>query len=65
MHCTHRAWLGAFAIVTVMTLTATAQGLTGALVGTVQDEHGGMLPGAVVRVTSPAVIGGQVADSDG
>jgi hypothetical protein len=35
-----------------------AQGLTGALVGTVQDEQGGALPNALVQVTSPALIGG-------
>ena len=34
--------------------TAGAQGLTGALVGTVKDEQGAVLPGALVRVTSPA-----------
>src|SRR5437016_27406 len=38
--------------------TAGAQGLTGALVGTVKDEQGAVLPGALVRVTSPALIGG-------
>ena len=37
---------------------AWAQGLSGALVGTVKDEQGGVLPGALVRVTSPALIGG-------
>ena len=37
---------------------AVAQGLTGALVGTVKDAEGGVLPGAVVRVSSPALIGG-------
>src|SRR5436305_83935 len=37
---------------------ALAQGLTGALIGTVKDDQGGVLPGAVVRVTSPALIGG-------
>jgi len=36
---------------------AAAQGLTGALIGTVIDAQGGVLPGAVVRVTSPALIG--------
>ena len=35
---------------------AFAQGLTGALVGTVEDAQGGVLPGALVRVTSPALI---------
>src|SRR5512138_775286 len=37
---------------------ASAQGLSGALVGTVKDEQGGVLPGAVVHVSSPALIGG-------
>src|SRR5258708_39717158 len=35
-----------------------AQGLTGSLIGTVKDAQGGVLPGAVVRITSPALIGG-------
>ena len=39
-------------------LQTDAQVLTGALVGTVKDEHGAVLPGAVVRVTSPALISG-------
>ena len=37
---------------------ATAQGLTGALFGTVKDAQGGVLPGAVARVSSQALIGG-------
>jgi hypothetical protein len=37
---------------------AVAQGLTGALIGTVKDDQGGVLPGADVRVSSPALIGG-------
>jgi hypothetical protein len=41
--------------------TAAAQGLTGALIGTVRDAQGGTLPGAVVRVNSPALIGGSVS----
>ena len=35
-----------------------AQGLTGALIGTVRDEQGGVLVGARVKVSSPALIGG-------
>jgi hypothetical protein len=35
-----------------------AQVLTGALVGTVKDEQGAALPGASVRVSSAALIGG-------
>jgi len=37
---------------------APAQGLTGALIGTVKDAQGLVLPGAVVHVSSPALIGG-------
>ncbi len=39
---------------------AAAQGLTGALIGTVRDEAGGVISGAVVRVSSPALIGGEL-----
>ena len=35
-----------------------AQALTGALIGTVRDEQGGVLAGAWVTVSSPALIGG-------
>jgi hypothetical protein len=38
--------------------TAAAQALTGSLIGTVKDEQGAVLPGALVRLTSPALIGG-------
>jgi hypothetical protein len=37
-----------------------AQGLTGALIGTVTDASGLVLPSATVRVTSPALLGGPV-----
>jgi hypothetical protein len=37
---------------------AAAQALTGALIGTVKDAQGGILPGAVVRVSSAALMGG-------
>ena len=39
---------------------AFAQGLSGALIGTVKDEQGGVLQGALVHVTSPALIGGEL-----
>ena len=41
-----------------LSASALAQGLTGSLIGTVKDDQGGILPGAVVRVTSAALIGG-------
>ena len=37
---------------------AAAQALTGTLIGTVRDAQGQVVPGAHVRVTSPALIGG-------
>ena len=37
-----------------------AQGLTGALIGTVTDTAGGVISGAVVRISSPALIGGEL-----
>jgi hypothetical protein len=53
-------WLSAWLAVGAMLLphTADAQGLTGALVGTVKDEQGAVLPGARVRVASSSLIGG-------
>src|SRR5687767_2306688 len=36
---------------------STAQGLTGALIGSVHDDQGAILPGAIVRVKSSALIG--------
>lgn len=39
--------------------TLTAQGLTGALIGTVKDAQGGVLSGAVVRLSSRSLIGGE------
>ena len=53
-----RLWLGCLAAVLLAPPMATAQTLTGTLSGTVRDEQGGVLPGAVVRITSPALIGG-------
>ena len=37
-----------------------AQGLTGTLIGTVTDAQGGVLSDAVVRISSPALIGGEL-----
>src|SRR5204863_9194365 len=52
----------------LMSSTAWTQGLTGALIGTVKDGSGGVLQGAVVRLSSPVLIGGpqsQPADDKG
>lgn len=42
---------------------APAQGLTGTLLGTVKDDQGGVLQGAVVRITSPALMTGEQTTS--
>ena len=42
-----------------------AQGLTGAIVGTVKDAQGGALAGAIVRVASPALMGGAQQTTSG
>jgi hypothetical protein len=48
-------WVAATGV--LLSATAVAQGLTGALIGTVTDEQHAVLSGAIVRVTSPALIG--------
>src|SRR4029434_3257759 len=45
-------------IVLLPPTTASAQGLNGALIGTVRGEQGGALCGARVQGSSPALIGG-------
>src|SRR5262245_41427651 len=44
---------------------AGAQGLTGSLAGTVKDPQGAVVPGAAVRVTSDALIGGELQTTTG
>ena len=51
------------AVCSIMPRTAAGQGLTGALIGTVKDAQGGVLPGASVRVSSPVLIGGPIAST--
>jgi hypothetical protein len=64
--CTRRNTPGLFvalavlAAYTLLPCVAAAQGLTGALIGNVKDQQGGALLGAVVRITSPALIGSQL-----
>ena len=41
----------------LLTGIAAAQGLTGTVIGTVKDDQGGVLAGAIVRLASPALIG--------
>ena len=52
-----------FLLVVACTLApgpTAAQGTTGALTGTVTDGQGGVVPGALARLASPALIGGPV-----
>ena len=53
-----KTFMTAAACVCLASMTV-AQGLTGALIGTVRDAQGGVVPGARVRVSSPALIGGE------
>lgn len=52
-----------FALVVLFTvllpMETRAQSLTGSLLGTVKDPQGGVLKGAVIRITSPALISGE------
>lgn len=54
-----RAYLVFLVLVTgvVVPQLTFGQGLTGTLIGTVKDEQGGVLPGALVQVSSRALIG--------
>ena len=58
-------WFRVFVVVVAVVLVAhaapLAQSLTGTLEGTVKDEQGGVLPGATVRLSSPAMPGGPFA----
>jgi len=54
-----RFFLAVLAALAFLPVDANAQGLTGALVGTVKDADGGVIQGALVRITSPALIGGE------
>jgi hypothetical protein len=58
--CSPPGWLLALLIAGAFLIPSSvaAQGTTGALIGTVKDPHGGALRGAVVRVSSPALISG-------
>src|SRR6266545_1741833 len=59
---TMRTPVAVFFVITACMLLAArpvvAQGLSGALIGTVKDAQGAVLQRAVVRVSSPALIGG-------
>ncbi len=54
----HSGWVVAACL--LLSALVTAQDLTGTLRGTVRDSQGGVLPGAVVRLSSPALIGGTI-----
>ena len=53
-------WL-LIALCLLLPRVTAGQELTGTLVGTVRDEQGGVLTGALARVSSPALIGGPIA----
>ncbi len=49
------------AVVALVPCIVVAQDLTGSIIGTVKDEQGGVLAGARVTISSPALIGGRAA----
>jgi hypothetical protein len=53
------AFLAAVGFLAFVPIQTNAQSLTGTLVGTVKDSQGGVLPTAVVRLTSPALMSGE------
>jgi hypothetical protein len=55
----HLLWIALLGVLVVLPVETAAQGLTGTLLGTVKDPDGGVVPGAVVRVASPALLGGE------
>ena len=50
--------LGIVGLAVAASVGTAAQGLTGTLIGTVRDAHGGVIRGADVSVSSAALIGG-------
>lgn len=63
-----RLRIGSFVLAAIVVSVATpdrssAQGLSGALIGTVKDEQGAALPGADVRLSSAALIGSPATDT--
>ena len=56
--CDRQVKLLVLGLCLLLVRTAGAQGLTGALAGTVRDAQGAVLPNAVARIVSPALIGG-------
>ena len=54
-HIKRCIFIGTFVLMAAICL---GQAVTGALVGTVKDAQGGVLPGAAVQVSSPVLIGG-------
>src|SRR3990172_6315770 len=58
----------ALAVAVMVSISASAQVITGTIFGTVRDESGGVLPGATVTITSPALPSGpstQVSNEKG
>ena len=57
-----RDWIACVLIVTaacaLSTAVGLAQGVTGAVIGTVRDADGGVISGATARLESPALISG-------
>ena len=60
----HRCLQNLFVAVSVLAASGTsAQGLSGAFIGTVRDPQGAVVAGAAIHVSSPALIGGPASTS--
>ena len=59
-----RICLGLLIGVLAFSLSALAQEVTGGIQGTVKDPQGAVIPGAMVEVSSPALIGKKTATTD-
>src|SRR5438105_2407988 len=59
-----RICLGLLICVLAFSVSALAQEVTGGIQGTVKDPQGAVIPGAMVEVSSPALIGKKTATTD-
>ena len=54
----------AFVALCLLGAPAGAQEQSGAIQGTVRDDSGGILPGALIELTSPSLVAGASATTD-
>src|SRR2546423_8647907 len=59
-----RIFVSLLICVLAFSMSALAQETTGGIQGTVKDPQGAVVPGAIVEVSSPALIGKKAATTD-